>query len=588
MYTGGSQDMGKLKLLLLFSAHLCLVAKASADTLNTPASNEHPKNEVQNPAPIAKSPQEEALKNIKDLKNKNDLKGAQTEAVNYLGKYPNDVDVRLLLGLMQLQEKNYSQAEYNLSTVLTKYPQYAEARVGLIHIKINEHKYSEAKTLTQDGLKIDPQNAELLSLDKRIDVLQNHPEEEKSATTTSSKPAPKTEDTVNTEGNSVNEEPAPAKKKQHISYSKKKVYHPHYVVKQDSHLLQAKQYAAQGKYYQELQLLSSLVRSNPHSTEYRLALTDYYLRHHAQLSALSTVNQGLRLEPTNQALLIKKAEIQMALYEFPQASYALHKVLQVNPESKPAKGYIAEIEAINPPYNNGVNEIGFYTDNAYVSDLSSVWDYTTVYYARDTDSARIGGRVNYTNRLGMDAPQFQLDYSPRINSNLYFDFSGAVANNPSLFPDRMVRGEGFWKLTNQFEASLGGQYSKISSTYFSTYTGSLNYYTSNYWFSFRPYYFIPKTNDSSILYTGTIRRYFETLDHFISLSAGSGTSPDIADLLTVNFIVIDNSFVNFNYEFPICNHKFVVDIGGGYQRWKYPSGLLRNLYDGKVGVKYRF
>ena len=103
------------------------------------------------------------------------------------------------------------------------------------------------------------------------------------------------------------------------------------------------------------------------------------------------------------------------------------------------------------------------------------------------------------------------------------------------------------------------------------------------------YFFAPKDHSkNSILYTGVIRRYFDTVDHFLSLGLGSGHSPDLSDLLTVNFIVIRNNYVTLTYEFPIINHHYIVDLGAGYQRWQYPSNLVRNLYNGSVGIKYRF
>ena len=568
--------MGMLKLvLLLCTAHLCLVGKASAQVLKPLVPNAKlQKNEqtVNHSKPLVFTADSSSeLRAIQELRKKGSITAAQERANKYLNAHPNDVDVRFLLGLMQLQQQNYLQAENNLTMVLNKYPHYSEARIGLIQLKINEKKYVEAKQLIQQGLILNShnQNKELFSLRKKIDYLENGPQEH-------SGPIASTEK----KSKLYSKSPLLRKYKVGATKSTAKSY--------ELNLRQAKQYEKEGKYQQQYFLLSNTVKNNPHTTEYRLALANYYLAHNAQLSAMTVVSDGLRQEPNNIALLVKKAEIQMALYEYPQAALALRQALTNNPQDKNAKVYLDEIIEINPPFNYGVNEIGFFTDNAYVTDLHSIWDYSTFYYTRDIDSGRIGGRVNYASRRGLDAPQFEFDYAPRLSTNLYLDLAAAISNQPALFPDRMVRGEAYYKLAQAWEVSAGGQYSRVASTYFSTYTSSVNLYTGNYWLSFRPYYFVPKTHDTSLLYTGTIRRYFATLDHFIGVNFGSGTSPDIADLLTVNFIVIKNSFVNVNYEFPIFNHKLVLDVGAGYQRWKYPSTLIRNLYDAKLGIKYRF
>jgi YaiO family outer membrane protein len=557
--------------LFLCTTHFGFVGKTFAQILPQQISGDEQSQNERPPNSLNRADSISTLKQIQELRKKGNLIEAKVLADNYLNANPDDADIRLLLGLMQSQNQQYVQAENNLALVLKKYPSYLEARIGLIQIKINEKKYTEAKRLIQQGLILDAHNNDLASLEKRVTYLEDKSQAQPTPISISHRPQIQ-----------AHLKSAPIQKLK----PKKTPKHP--VKPHDLYLEQAKQYESEGKYQQQYFLLASAVKHNPQATEYRLALANYYLAHHNELSALKIISDGLRQTPNNTALLVKKAEIQMNLYEYPQASLTLHQILINDSQEKKAKVYLDEIADINPPYNYGVNEIGLFTSNAYVADLHSVWDYSTLYYSRDIDTGRIGGRVNYASRQGLAAPQFAFDYAPRLSANLYLDLSAAVSDEPALFPDRMLRGEAYFKVAKAWEVSAGGQYSKIASTYFSTYTSSINLYKGNYWLSFRPYYFVPKSGVTSLLYTGTIRRYFATIDHFIGLGFGSGTSPDIADLLTVNFIVIKNSFINVNYEFPILNHRFVLDVGAGYQRWKYPSTLNRNLYDAKLGIKYRF
>jgi YaiO family outer membrane protein len=319
---------------------------------------------------------------------------------------------------------------------------------------------------------------------------------------------------------------------------------------------------------------------------------DYYLNHQQDLIALHVIKRVLKEEPNNTALWLKKGEIERLLNWYPQAADSYHHALKINPELKEAKGLLVEIEELTPYYTHGLNEIGLYTDNFYVSDLSKVWDYTSLYMGRDTDYGKIVGKINFASRLQHSAAQYEINYSPRLSRNVYFDLVAAYSNEPMLFPTYTYGGEGFLNIPKLFEVSAGAKQHNIeatqASTYFTTYTGSIDKGLGNYWFAFRTSHFIPKTHNSSTLYTGTVRRYFTTVDHYLSATVGAGHSPDISDLITVNFLVIKNNFATLNYEFPIFNHQVIVDIGGSYQRWQYPSGLIRNLYGANVGGRYRF
>lgn len=483
------------------------------------------------------------LTQIQTFRRAGHLKAAEEMALQYLKNNPNDGDVRYVLGSIQLEQKKTTQALANFQQALHQYPNYLDVRLSLIRLQISKKNFIEASSLIKTGLKLHPNEERLIALQHAL------------ATEQSPSFLQKKKPVLTTEQKNLN-----------------KVY----------------QLAKMHRYQEQWRLLINLVARNEENISYRMALINYYIEHKNPLLALDVANKGLQLHPHNTDLLLHKGYAHNQLYQYPQAAYSFHEVLQQTPKNKPALSALAEISTINPFYNNGVNEVGIITDNAYVQDIHSIWDYSSIYYTRDINKGRIGGRVNFASRIGLNAAQYELDYSPRLSQNAYFDFSTAYSSQAALFPNWMGRGEGFLKVASNTEVSAGYQYSQITSSYFNTYTSSITFYQGNNLITFRPYFFIPKSNNNSILYTANVRHYFDVGDHYISIAGGSGTSPDIADLLTVNFIVIQNSFVNVNYEFPILNHLFVIDIGAGYQRWVYPSQLVRNIYDGKAGIKYRF
>lgn len=491
------------------------------------------------------------LADIQTLRKEGHLELAKEKALNYLSTNPDDPDISLLLGLIYLQQKNYLQAETYFSIVLKHTPNYLDARLGFIRAKIATNDFTGAKLLLEQGLKLTPANPELEQLAKNLSYLTS----EKAVT--------------------------------NIKH-KKIMARPVILSMEERYLKQANYYLQQQQFSKSEAIFIALVARYPTNIKFLLALVDFYLSRHNDMAALILIRERLVNEPSTE-LFIKKGEIHTLLHQYALAVRSYRQAMALGLDNKKGEGLIAEVQEISPRSVYGVNEIGVWTDNSYVSDVHSIWDYSTLYYKRDTDFGSAVAKINYASRLHNNANQYEIDFSPRFNRNVYMDLATAYSNKPEIFPNFMMAAEGYVNIPNFFELSAGGKYSKIKQTYFATYTSSLNLYPGNYWISFRPYYFVPRNSAlSSLLYTANVRRYLSNDDHFIGIGFGTGHSPDLADLLTTNFFIIKNSFVNMSYEFPILNHRIIVDLNAGYQRWQYPSDLVRNLYNGAIGLKYRF
>lgn len=496
---------------------------------------------------ISKKPASTSLAEIKKLRAQGKLTLAKEKALQNLKINPKDLDSELLLGLIYFQLKDYPQATVRLRAVLIRKPDYLDARVGLIKLSLVQRKFKEAQDLIRQGMLSNPRNSQpLLLLKKQLAEL--------------SRP-----------------------------HKTKRIYSRRPAARIDK-LAQAKSYITQKRYKEAKTILQNLVAQYPDNSEYRIALANFYLDQHNDMNALSVIRSGLKRKPYDTELLMKEGMIHDTLRQYSLAARAYQQAKKISPKDKKIDGLLADINSVSPRYAYGLNEIGISSDNAYVSDVHSVWDWSSIYYSRDTIYGVATGRVNYASRLRQSAAQYELDFSPRFNRNIYADLSVAFADKPSIFPDLSTSGEAYVNIPKFFELSGGAKYAKIAQTFFVTYTSSISLYPKNYWFNFRPYYFVPKGHkNTSILYTLKARRYFGgNLDHYLGIGAGSGTSPDLADLLTVNFIVIQNNYINASYGFPLFNHHILAELGAGYQRWKYPSNLVRNLYDGSVAFKYRF
>jgi len=112
----------------------------------------------------------------------------------------------------------------------------------------------------------------------------------------------------------------------------------------------------------------------------------------------------------------------------------------------------------------------------------------------------------------------------------------------------------------------------------------------DFWLSFRPNFYRPLHGSNTLLYTLTLIRTFDSNDTFIRVMGGSGTSPDLANLKTVDFLHVRNNFVTGSVQFPLMNHQLLVQIGGDYQRWVFPqlNNRVRIISGMQLGLSYRF
>lgn len=379
-----------------------------------------------------------------------------------------------------------------------------------------------------------------------------------------------------------------------IDYAKKLAlkYLDKYPEDGDVRLLLGQIYMREENYAQAKREFYRILEKYPKYIDAWVFLSDIELKGDNTTCALAIVHTGLRQKKDDPFLMIQKAKILFSLRQYAQAAVLAREVKaknSCNEEAvKQANNILKNVKDVNPRYLHGLNQIGIWSENDHVSDLRTWWDYSGVYYTRDTYLGRIAANVNYANRFGVDARQAAFEFSPILHKYFYMDLIVARANDPLIFPDYVFGAEAYFVPPHFIEMSLGAKYSQIKQTYFTNYTGSLSKTIGNYWFSFRPYFYVPKTGATSTLSTGTIRRYFGTDDYYLGVTIGGGRSPDLADLETVGFITIKNNFVVGNFEFPLFDHRLIVDLSGNFQRWEYPSGLVRKLTGGLLGLKYRF
>ena len=573
---------------------LVLTAQAQSPMVNMllPDQTEDGATETDQPKNVAveKNNTEINYQYINQIFNKGDIIQAKKLAEEYLKKNPKDGDVKLILAKIYTKEKNSVLAKQQLEEILVNYPSYMDARLMLTNLHIQEGNYSLGLKIINEGLVLQPNNKDLLEKKSQLEELEHAKEMEiyKNSVSTvlltnEKKPSiqiiPYTK--MNDQFERGNIEVA---KNMALTYLKSNPNDG------DVRFLLARIYIKEGNNFLAEKELVTVLQRSPHYNEVRIALINIKISEKSYNEALQLINIGLIKDANNRDLLLKKAQVYYLTKDYTASLTLLKKLLLINPNDLDAKKMLNSIKDISPKLGIGLNQLGVMQGLYNVSGLPQLWDYTTLFYTRDTDYGPVTASVNYASRLGFKAAQGQIEAYPRLSKYVYLDLLAAYANNPNLFPNYTLGGEGFISIPNFIDPSFGATYKKITDLQkLTTYTGSLARNIGSYWISFRPYYFTPNSGDDSILYALTLRRNFnDTGDFYLGLTFSAGDSPDLYDLTSVDFIVTHNTMVGLNFEFPLDHHRFVIDLGASYQHQVFPNDLIRDISGGTIGVRYRF
>lgn len=317
-------------------------------------------------------------------------------------------------------------------------------------------------------------------------------------------------------------------------------------------------------------------------------LIDQTLRQHKYKQSLDLLDQELQKDPKNITLLYKKAAIYADMEKYKESQAVLDQIIQLHPTDKQAiklKDIIVDKRKDEPH-----NEIGFDQDEAYVSDLQSYWQYSSLHYYRLTDKGNFGGRVNYAKRYGTTGIQYQLEAYPKLTSNSFATLTFAYANTTQiLYPNLQYQVEGYIDVANGFEFSLGQggkKYITFSNQNIWNYTGSIGKYFGNNFMWYRPSYSTPKATLFNEI--GLIHYFSDDAKKYLSVKVSAGRLPDIGDVPPLDqMIVISQQGINIAGQLPLKKTLFL-RLGAGYNRQDFPTGLIRRITDVSVGFVWQF
>ena len=231
--------------------------------------------------------------------------------------------------------------------------------------------------------------------------------------------------------------------------------------------------------------------------------------------------------------------------------------------------------------------IGYDQDEAWVSDLGAWWTYASLHYYRFFDVGNIGGRVNYANRYGTSAEQYQLEaypkITPKITAGLLYGYADSAQ---TLFATGSYRLEGYFTLPQAWELTPAIQLQKFSNFSNHTlggYTMTVGKYLGNYFLGVRPGHYTPTGTQYLEL---TSIRYFSDSKNYITLNVGAGRLPDIGNLPPLDqIIIIKQKDISLRGKTSL-NKTWVLNTTFGYTRQKLPSNITRNITDGNIGLEW--
>lgn len=242
--------------------------------------------------------------------------------------------------------------------------------------------------------------------------------------------------------------------------------------------------------------------------------------------------------PTSEALLQKKARLQIKLEEKGEAALTLRRILDLNPGQKDAINMMNSLEGRKLSNNF---QTSFLVDQ-FASKSSQ--QLVSAELGRNFSFGSLTIRGYFADRFGIKGIQYEVENYTHFTKTTYVNLVAGYSDI-SLFPKEKYTAELFQKLPAGFEISMGLRYLKfINPT--TIYTGSITNYYKDYYFNVRTF-ITPKnstgdfhTKSTSFTVIASIRIYFGDSDNYLGVKAGQGNSTDLnyKDLTNANGVLL--------------------------------------------------
>ncbi len=218
--------------------------------------------------------------------------------------------------------------------------------------------------------------------------------------------------------------------------------------------------------------------------------------------------------------------------------------------------------------------------------------YTSISYRRQTMAGSIIPRLNYSNRLGKNGLQYDLDFYPKFSKRFYAYLNYGYSNS-SIYPKHKFGGDLYVNLPGAIEFSAGGRHITFASGNVGVITNSLGHYRGNYYFSLRSY-ITPKPNNLT-KFSGNllVRKYLKDAENYFGLNVGMGYSPELRqiisgdELLAETLLYVESQRLSLEYQFTGKNNQnaYRANLGATRQELAFAAGKF--FYGISAGITYQ-
>ncbi|MBC7000036.1 YaiO family outer membrane beta-barrel protein [Cytophaga sp. FL35] len=218
--------------------------------------------------------------------------------------------------------------------------------------------------------------------------------------------------------------------------------------------------------------------------------------------------------------------------------------------------------------------------------------YTSISYRRQTMAGALIPRLNYSNRLGKNGIQYDLDFYPKFSKRFYAYLNYGYSNS-SIYPEHKFGGDLYVNLPGAIEFSAGGRHITFESGDVNVLTNSLGHYRGNYYFSLRSY--ITPKPDNLTRFAGNllVRKYLKDAENFFGVNLGMGYSPELRqiisgdELLAETLLYVESQRLSLEYQFTGKNNQnaYRANLGATRQELAFAAGKF--FYGISAGITYQ-
>lgn len=352
----------------------------------------------------------------------------------------------------------------------------------------------------------------------------------------------------------------------------------------DVRILIARTYSWDQQYENARQELKLVLDAEPgHSDALHAAIDNELWGGDPQQAVLHAIT-ATRMYPTNETLLVKRAEAHLSAGQNQEALQILNIVEQLNPRNEQVRDIRRRIDLSGQNYTLSAS----FTYDRF-SDVFDPWKNSYLQLSRSTPIGSVIARLNYSDRFGSTGIQPEIDIYPGIADGFYGYFNFGYTTS-TLYPRIRIGGELYKRLPGGFEASFGFRHMRFESSEITIYTGSLSAYYQNWYISARPY-LTPGSTGLSRSFNLTLRRYLDGPENYFTLRGGFGFSPEERRFQDVSgeLFLVHSQYAGLGL-FKSLRHNLAIygAVDAARQELRFDPGRYIRVFTFNIGTQVKF